>query len=136
MTIHRLSYRDGVIFDYSTSPEEQVNAWLQRDSESTIVLPSGEYDITPTAWEAASHTYNLVVNEAGNAALRLLPISETAGNYIVNVQEGISVYKPGGKLFRIPEELDNVVIGGPDSTDTVRIYEIIAYTPGRSPERG
>lgn len=134
MTIRRLSYENGTIFDTRKRAENVANSLLKRDSDAIRVLPEGEYDITPQLWDGKKFRYNLLVSKRGEGALRMVPGDVNASTTLI-YDNKIAV-KPGGRVINLPGEQQLAIIAGSTKDDSrLRIFEILEYKPGRSPER-
>ena len=129
MTIHRLSYSNGIIFDVNKA-QEQLDLFLARDSDSVKVLSSGEYNLTPKIWRGPAYDYNLIVNDDGTGVMRQIPRDKSVGS--IKASTDTLIYKEGGRLTRIPHDAGFVVVAGPKFDDPrIRLFEAILYTPGR-----
>lgn len=129
---HYLNIQAGIEMHPDDMPA-QLSRITKRFGEYAQKLREGEYDLNPPIWTKHIYNYTLIVLDSGTGVLRLIPRYLDSHSGMLD-HEGMSDFKAGGRIFRIPEDQPVAVVIGPNRfIDTLCLYEVVYFVTGPNP---
>jgi hypothetical protein len=136
MTIEMLQFKEPVVQDITEGdPFRWAIGAIVANFDHVVILPEGNYDLTPTSWTHNAGRHELTVFENGNALYRMIPLRQDTA--VFDSARRDRGFVSGGRTQLIPEDAEVTLLASParEGGTKVEIHNIIFYIPGPSPRK-
>ena len=125
-------FEGGVPLSTDQDPQEQVAKYLHEGKyDRKERLSPGRYNITPSVWTTHVYEYHLEVKTGNSAVCTMVPRFSDSQSIVVAPSSEAGVLERGGRIIRIPEDRDVLIIAGPKAgeSNAFYLYEVILVIP-------